>query len=97
MNVHAIRAMSGLAFNHRGVWALFRFEMARFLRTAGQSVVTPVITTSLYFVVFGAAIGARMGNLEGVPYGPLCKRLLIMLSLFTPRIASICGRVTGCW
>ena len=48
--------MSSLAFNRYGVWAIYKFEMARALRTLWQSLVTPVITTSLYFVVFGAAM-----------------------------------------
>ena len=56
-------------FNRHGVWAIYRFEMARFCRTLLQSVVTPVITTSLYFVVFGSAIGSRMSQVDGVPYG----------------------------
>ena len=54
--------MSVAALNPRGVWAIYRFEMARFLRTALQSVVTPVLTTSLYFVVFGSAIGSRVSE-----------------------------------
>ncbi|MBL8942824.1 MAG: sugar ABC transporter permease, partial [Myxococcales bacterium] len=70
-------------FNHRGVWAIYRFEMARFLRTLVQSVVTPVITTSLYFVVFGAAIGSRMSEVGGVSYGAFIVPGLMMLSLFT--------------
>ena len=52
--------MSVTAFNRHGVWAIYRFEMARFLRTILQSIVTPVITTALYFVVIGGAIGSRM-------------------------------------
>jgi ABC-2 type transport system permease protein len=80
--------MSGLAFNHRGVWAIFRFEMARFLRTVGQSVVTPVLTTSLYFVVFGAAIGSRMSEIGGVPYGAFIVPGLMMLSLLTESISN---------
>ena len=55
-------AMNARAFNRYGVWAIYRFEMARFVRTLLQSLVTPVITTSLYFVVFGSAIGSRMSN-----------------------------------
>ena len=73
-------------FNRHGVWAIYRFEMARALRTLWQSVVTPVITTSLYFVVFGAAIGARMTEVNGVPYGAFIVPGLIMLSLFTQSI-----------
>ena len=76
------------AFNRYGVWAIYRFEMARFFRTLLQSVVTPVITTSLYFVVFGSAIGARMSAVEGVPYGAFIVPGLIMLSLFTASISN---------
>src|SRR6185312_10452892 len=75
-----------LAFNRFGVWAIYRFEMARALRTAWQSFVTPVITTSLYFVVFGSAIGSRMTEVGGVSYGAFIVPGLIMLSLFTQSI-----------
>ncbi len=75
-----------MTFNRHGVWAIFRFEMARFFRTLLQSVLTPVITTSLYFVVFGAAIGARFGEVDGVAYGAFIVPGLIMLSLFTESI-----------
>ncbi len=74
------------AFNRHGVWAIYKFEMARALRTLWQSVVTPVITTSLYFIVFGAAIGGRMSEVDGVPYGAFIVPGLIMLSLFTQSI-----------
>jgi len=73
--------MSG--FNTRGVFAIYLFEMSRFNRTFWQSLVAPVITTSLYFIVFGAAIGARMGELDGVHYGAFIVPGLIMLSVFT--------------
>jgi ABC-2 type transport system permease protein len=69
--------------NYYGVLAIYRFEMARFKRTLWQSLVTPVITTSLYFVVFGAAIGSRMREVDGVPYGAFIVPGLIMLSIFT--------------
>jgi len=75
-----------LAFNRFGVWAIYRFEMARALRTAWQSFVTPVITTSLYFVVFGSAIGSRMTEVDGVSYGAFIVPGLIMLSMFTESI-----------
>ncbi|MDP2117537.1 MAG: ABC transporter permease [Brevundimonas sp.] len=75
-----------MSFNGYGVWAIYRFEMARALRTIWQSLVTPVITTSLYFVVFGAAIGSRMTEIDGVPYGAFIVPGLIMLSLFTQSI-----------
>ncbi len=71
------------AFNGRGVLAIYLFEMSRFNRTFWQSLVAPVITTSLYFIVFGAAIGSRMGELDGVHYGAFIVPGLIMLSLFT--------------
>jgi ABC-2 type transport system permease protein len=74
------------SFNRHGVWAIYRFEMARALRTLWQSLVTPVITTSLYFVVFGAAIGSRMTQVQDVPYGAFIVPGLIMLSLFTQSI-----------
>jgi ABC-2 type transport system permease protein len=71
------------AFNGRGVLAIYLFEMSRFNRTFWQSLVAPVITTSLYFIVFGAAIGSRMGELDGVHYGAFIVPGLIMLSIFT--------------
>ena len=78
--------MNGASFNGYGVWAIYRFEMARALRTVWQSIVTPVITTALYFVVFGSAIGSRMTEIDGVPYGAFIVPGLIMLSLFTQSI-----------
>ena len=75
-----------MTFNGYGVWAIYRFEMARALRTLWQSIVTPVITTALYFVVFGSAIGSRMTEIDGVPYGAFIVPGLIMLSLFTQSI-----------
>src|SRR4030095_1042209 len=85
-------SMSSLAFNRYGVWAIYKFEMARALRTLWQSLVTPVITTSLYFVVFGAAIGSRMTEVDGVVYGAFIVPGLVMLSLFTQ---SICNASFG--
>ena len=76
------------AFNRHGVWALYKLEMGRALRTLLQSVLTPVITTSLYFVVFGAAIGSRMSEVHGVPYGAFIVPGLIMLSLFTESLSN---------
>ena len=75
-------------FNRHGVWAIYKFEIARALRTLVQSLVTPVITTSLYFIVFGAAIGARMNSPGGVNYGAFIVPGLIMLTLFTESIAN---------
>ncbi|MES1171715.1 MAG: ABC transporter permease [Bacteroidota bacterium] len=80
--------MNPVAFNRRGVWAIYRFEMARFMRTLLQSLITPVITTSLYFVVFGSAIGSRMSLVDGVSYGAFIVPGLIMLSLFTTSISN---------
>jgi ABC-2 type transport system permease protein len=78
--------MSGFAFNRRGVVAIYRFEMARALRTFWQSIVAPVITTSLNFVVFGAALGSHIAQMKGVSYGAFVVPGLIMLSLFTQSI-----------
>ena len=75
-------------FNHHGVWAIYRFEMARALRTLWQSLVTPVITTALYFVVFGGAIGSRMQSLDGVAYGSFIVPGLIMMNLLQLSIAN---------
>lgn len=72
-----------MSFNGHGVWALYQFEMNRARRTLWQSLVTPVVTTSLYFVVFGSAIGSRMNQIEGVEYAAFIVPGLIMLSLFT--------------
>jgi len=79
-------AVNPMTFNRHGVWAIYKFEMARALRTLWQSVVTPVVTTSLYFVVFGAAIGSRMKEVDGVAYGAFIVPGLMMLSLFTQSI-----------
>ena len=75
MNLHAIRA-------------IYRFEMARTWRTLMQSIVSPVISTSLYFVVFGAAIGSRIPEIDGVSYGAFIVPGLIMLSLLTQSISN---------
>ena len=73
VNIHAIRA-------------IYVFEMARTGRTIWQSIVSPVVSTSLYFVVFGAAIGSRITEIDGVAYGAFIVPGLIMLSLFTQSI-----------
>lgn len=75
MNVHAIRA-------------IYKFEMARTWRTLLQSIVSPVLSTSLYFVVFGAAIGSRIPQIDGVSYGAFIVPGLIMLSLLTQSISN---------
>ncbi len=77
-----------LPFNRRGVWAIYKFELARFRRTVMQSIITPVLTTSLYFVVFGSAIGARMAQVGGVGYGAFIVPGLIMLALFTESLSN---------
>lgn len=74
--------------NVRGVWALYSFEMHRTWRTLWQSIVTPVITTVLYFVVFGSAIGSRMEDIGGVDYGAFIVPGLMMLSLLTQSISN---------
>ncbi|MCC7257054.1 MAG: ABC transporter permease [Gammaproteobacteria bacterium] len=74
--------------NVRGVHAIYRFEMARWFRTLVQSVLSPVISTSLYFIVFGAAIGARMTEIGGVPYGAFIVPGLIMLSVLTESVSN---------
>jgi ABC-2 type transport system permease protein len=75
MNIYAIRA-------------IYRFEMARTFRTLMQSIASPVLTTSLYFVVFGAAIGSRMGAIDGISYGAFIIPGLVMLSLLTESISN---------
>ena len=74
--------------NPRGVWAIYYFEMARFSRTLLTSLVMPVITTALYFVVFGSAIGSRMEAIGEVPYGAFIVPGLMMLSMFTESISN---------
>ena len=69
--------------NWHAAYAIYRYEMARTARTVFQSVVSPVISTSLYFVVFGAAIGSRIPEIEGVSYGAFIVPGLIMLTLLT--------------
>ena len=75
MNVYAIRA-------------IYKFEMSRTRRTLMQSIISPVISTALYFVVFGAAIGARIPHVEGVSYGAFIVPGLVMLSLLTQSISN---------
>ncbi|MDY6947167.1 MAG: ABC transporter permease [Pseudomonadota bacterium] len=74
--------------NSYGIGAIYRFELARWFRTLVQSVLSPVISTSLYFVVFGAAIGSRMAEIEGVSYGAFIVPGLIMLSVLTESISN---------
>jgi len=74
--------------NIHGIRAIYRFEMARTRRTLLQSIVSPVISTSLYFVVFGAAIGSHMNGIDGVSYGAFIVPGLVMLSLLTQSISN---------
>ncbi len=74
--------------NLPAIKAIYKFEMARTGRTLLQSIVSPVISTSLYFVVFGAAIGSRISEIEGVPYGAFIVPGLIMLMLLTQSVAN---------
>jgi len=80
--------MSGNLLNLRGAFAILRHELQRFFRTAFGSIVSPVLTTSLYFIVFGAAIGSRFEEVDGVSYGAFIVPGLIMLSLLTQSISN---------
>jgi len=74
--------------NWAAIWAIYSFEMTRFFRTIAQSLISPVISTSLYFVVFGAAIGSRIDEVEGVQYGAFIVPGLIMLTVMTQSISN---------
>jgi len=74
--------------NWNAIRAIYRFEMARTFRTLMQSIASPVISTSLYFVVFGAAIGSRMGDIDGIGYGAFIIPGLVMLSLLNESISN---------
>ena len=74
--------------NLYAVRAIYRFEMARTFRTLMQSIASPVISTSLYFVVFGSAIGSRMTEIDGISYGAFIVPGLIMLSILTESISN---------
>jgi len=74
--------------NLNAIWTIYVFEMRRFFRTITQSLVSPVLSTSLYFVVFGAAIGSRIQEVEGVSYGAFIVPGLIMLSVMTQATAN---------
>ena len=85
---HLRRPFEGERMNLHAIKAIYRFEMARTWRTPLQSILSPVISTSLYFIVFGAAIGSHMAAIDGVPYGAFIVPGLIMLSLLTQSIAN---------
>jgi len=74
--------------NLRGTWTIYRFELARTWRTLFQSIFTPVLTTSLYFVVFGSAIGGRMNEVGGVPYGAFIIPGLLLLTILAESTAN---------
>ncbi len=74
--------------NIHGVGAIYRFEMARTFRTVMQSIAAPVLSTSLYFIVFGTAIGSRMGNIDNVSYGAFIIPGLVMMSLLNESISN---------
>jgi ABC-2 type transport system permease protein len=74
--------------NVHGIRAIYRFEMARTFRTLMQSIASPVLSTALYFVVFGAAIGGRMGKIDGVSYGSFIVPGLIMLSILSESVSN---------
>jgi ABC-2 type transport system permease protein len=74
--------------NIQAIWAIYKFEMARTFRTPAQSIISPVVTTSLYFVVFGSAIGSRIQEVGGVGYGSFIVPGLIVLSILTQSIAN---------
>ncbi len=77
-----------MKLNYYGIRAIYQFEMARTRRTLMQSIVAPVISTSLYFIVFGSAIGSRITEMEGISYGAFIVPGLIMLSLLTQSISN---------
>ena len=74
--------------NWRGAYAIFEYEMKRFFRTVMQSIISPVISTSLYFVVFGAAIGSRISQIDGISYGSYIVPGMIMLALLGQSISN---------
>lgn len=74
--------------NFQAVKSIYKFEMARMWRTIGQSVASPVISTTLYFVVFGSAIGGRMNEIDGVSYGAFIVPGLVMLSVLTQSVSN---------
>lgn len=74
--------------NIRAIAAIYKFEMARAWRTVAQSIIAPVVSTSLYFVVFGSAIGGRITSIEGVSYGAFIVPGLVMLNLLTQSVSN---------
>jgi len=74
--------------NHRGIIAIYRFEMSRTFRTLGQSIASPVISTILYFIVFGSAIGSRIEDIDGIQYASFIVPGLIMLTILGQSISN---------
>ncbi len=74
--------------NYRGIAAIYMFEMGRTFRTLGQSIASPVLSTVLYFIVFGSAIGSRMQAIDGVPYGAFIVPGLIMLTVLSQSVSN---------
>src|ERR1700760_307181 len=74
--------------NYRGIRAIYKFEMGRTMRTIGQSIASPVISTVLYFIVFGAAIGSRIQAIDDVPYGAFIVPGLVMLTVLGQSISN---------
>jgi len=79
--------------NYHAIKAIYHYEMARTFRTLFQSIVSPVLTTSLYFIVFGSAIGSRIDEIGGVDYGSFIVPGLIMLTLLTQSVANFTGTI----
>lgn len=75
-----------MSFNRHAIWSIYKFELARFGRTIWTSLATPVITTALYFIVFGSAIGSKMPDINGVPYSAFIVPGMMMMTMFTESI-----------
>lgn len=80
--------MTAPTINHFAIWAIYKAEMARFARSSIQSILSPVVSTSLYFIVFGTAIGSRMASVEGVAYGAFIVPGLMMLMLLVESLSN---------
>ena len=74
--------------NLRGIFAIYQFEMSRMFRTVSQSIASPVLSTALYFIVFGSAIGSRIGNIDGVNYTSFLVPGLIMLTILNQSVSN---------
>ena len=72
--------------NYNSIKAIYKFEMARAVRTIMQSIIAPVVSTSLYFIVFGTAIGSKISQLDGISYGAFIIPGLMMLSIMTTSV-----------